>query len=123
MFQAASSENTRLHTVAGGRGIMTFAVDASGHLELLGEQVTLKGGKQTDAGPCHVSTDKTGKWLFVCNYDDGSVAVLPIQTHGLLGEPVVYKHGPGAHEGTDTTEWGTCFEARQEAAHPHGAPW
>lgn len=37
-------------------------------------------------GPCHVSIDRTGKFVFVANYSGGSVAVLPIKEDGSLGE-------------------------------------
>ena len=35
--------------------------------------------------PCHLSFDKTGKYLFVANYSSGTVAVFPIQADGKLG--------------------------------------
>lgn len=35
--------------------------------------------------PCFVSLDKTGRVVFVANYDSGSVALLPIRTDGALG--------------------------------------
>lgn len=38
------------------------------------------------AGPCHLSVDKTGQFVLVANYGSGSVAVLPIQDDGQLGE-------------------------------------
>jgi len=36
--------------------------------------------------PCHLSFDKTGKYLFVANYSSGNVVVLPILPDGKLGE-------------------------------------
>jgi 6-phosphogluconolactonase len=36
--------------------------------------------------PCHVSVDRTGTTLLVANYGSGSVASLPIQADGRLGE-------------------------------------
>ena len=35
---------------------------------------------------CHVTFDRTGKWLFVANYGNGTVAVFPIHDDGSLGE-------------------------------------
>jgi 6-phosphogluconolactonase len=39
-------------------------------------------------GPAHVNVHKSGKWLFVANYNDGNAAVLPIDAEGRLGAPV-----------------------------------
>jgi len=53
-----------------GSTISAFSVDPkSGKLTLLNE-VSSRG-----AGPCHVTLDKTGKYILVANYDGGSVAV------------------------------------------------
>jgi 6-phosphogluconolactonase len=61
--------------------VSAFAIDAaSSKLKPL-NQVSSKG-----AGPCHLSVDKTGKWLFVANYNSGSVAAFPIKMDGSLGE-------------------------------------
>jgi len=61
--------------------VSAFAIDpATASLKLL-NQVSSKG-----SGPCHLSVDKTGKWLFVANYNSGSVAAYPINANGSLGE-------------------------------------
>ena len=60
--------------------VSAFAIDANGNLKLL-NQVSSKGDD-----PCHLSVDKTGKWLFVANYSSGSVAAFPIKADGSLGE-------------------------------------
>jgi 6-phosphogluconolactonase len=52
----------------------------TGKLDLLNK--VSSGG----AGPCHVSVDRTGKYVFVANYTGGSVAVLPIRDDGSLAE-------------------------------------
>ncbi len=36
--------------------------------------------------PCHLSFDRTGKFLFVANYSSGNVVVFPILADGRLGE-------------------------------------
>lgn len=36
--------------------------------------------------PCHISFDKTGKYVLVANYTSGNVAVFPILPGGRLGE-------------------------------------
>jgi len=85
-------------------GVSAFAIDRkTAKLTLLNE-VSSRG-----AGPCHVTLDKTGKYVLVANYDGGSVAVFPVQPDGRLGEAsaVVQHsgHGPNAE--------------RQEGPHAH----
>jgi 6-phosphogluconolactonase len=85
--------------------VSSFAIDAAtGMLKAL-NSVSAKGG-----GTCHVSLDKTGKWLFAANYNTGSVASFPVNADGSLGEAVsAIQHqgssinpsnqkGPHAHE-------------------------
>lgn len=61
--------------------VSAFAIDpATSKLKLL-NQVSSKG-----SDPCHLSVDKTGKWLFVANYSSGTVAAFPIKPDGSLGE-------------------------------------
>jgi 6-phosphogluconolactonase (cycloisomerase 2 family) len=58
-----------------------FAVDrTTGRLQLLNTVAT--GG----AGPTYVSVHPGGRYLLVANYFGGSIAVLPIQPDGRLGE-------------------------------------
>ena len=60
--------------------ISAFSIEANGMLKPI-NQVSSKG-----QDPCHLSIDKTGKWLFVANYSSGSVAAYPINANGSLGE-------------------------------------
>lgn len=61
--------------------VSAFAIDpATGNLKAL-NQVSSKG-----SGPCHLSVDKTGKWLFVANYNNGIAAAFPINNDGSLLE-------------------------------------
>ncbi len=90
---------------AGGKGgaVSAFTIDRTGNLKLLNQQSS--GG----AGPCHVSVDRTGRYVLVANYGSGSVACLPIKPDGSLGEATsVIRHvgssvnpkrqqGPHAH--------------------------
>ncbi|HWZ83512.1 MAG TPA: lactonase family protein [Terriglobales bacterium] len=85
-------------------GVSAFAIDrATGKLTFLNE-VSSHG-----ADPCHLSFDKTGKYLLVANYTGGSVAVFPVLADGRLGEAssVIQHsgHGPNAE--------------RQEGPHAH----
>jgi 6-phosphogluconolactonase len=68
---------------AGREGkVSAFAIDAkTGKLSPLND--VSSGG----SGPCHLAVDKTGKWLTVANYGDGSMAVIPVQADGRLGAP------------------------------------
>jgi 6-phosphogluconolactonase len=62
--------------------VTAFRIDGqTDRLTLLNQQSS--GG----GGPCHLTVDKTGKCLLVANYGTGSIAALPIQADGSLGEP------------------------------------
>lgn len=90
-------EGKRTGTVSG------FAIEpGSGKLTPLNRQPT--GG----ADPCHLSLSADGKHLLVANYSGGSVAVLPVQDDGRLGEASVLQHrGSGPDK------------RRQEGPHAH----
>lgn len=63
-------------------------VGRSGELKLLNRQ----SAKGTAA--CYLSVDATGKSVFVSNYTSGSVAALPVQGDGSLGEATsFFQHG------------------------------
>ncbi len=63
------------------RAISAFSIDAkTGQLTLL-NQVPAGG-----SSPCHLALEKTGKYLMVANYGNGSVASFPIRENGSLGE-------------------------------------
>ncbi len=62
--------------------VSAFAVDQSnGDLRLL-NTVSSQG-----TGPAHLSVDVSGKYVFVANYGNGSIAVFPISPDGSLGAP------------------------------------
>lgn len=68
--------------------------------------------KQPSGGdhPCHVETDKTGKWLFASNYSSGTLSVYPINADGGLGTATTIQHH-GSGKNMD----------RQKGPHVHGA--
>jgi 6-phosphogluconolactonase len=73
-----------------GGAVSAFKLDAhTGELELLNQQPS------EGTSPCHIITDRTGKYVFVANYSSGSVAVFPVQTNGSIGAPttVIQHHG------------------------------
>lgn len=85
--------------------ISGFAIDAAdARLTPLGQ--VSSGG----SGPCHVSVDRTGKWVAAANYGGGSVAVFPIRADGSLGDAVCVQQ----HQGSSVNP------KRQEGPHAHG---
>lgn len=77
------SANETDHVGDQGEGtVSAFAIDrASGELTLLN---TVRSG---GAGPTYVSMHPSGRFLLVANYFGGTVAVLPLDDRGRLGEP------------------------------------
>ena len=82
--------------VAGKRGgaVSTFSINLeTGELTFLNQQTT------HGPGPCYLSLDRTGRYVLVANYTEGSVCVLPIQHDGRLGAATdfVEHHGSSIH--------------------------
>jgi 6-phosphogluconolactonase len=85
--------------------ISAFSIDAkSAKLTLLNKLPAV------GEDPCYLSFDKTGKFLFVANYESGNVVVFPILPDGKLGEHTA-----------DLKDTGTLGpnKVRQEAPHAH----
>lgn len=61
--------------------VSAFSIDPA-----TGSLTQLNTVKSKGSGPCYVSVDSTGKYVFVANYGSGSIAALPIQADGKLGE-------------------------------------
>jgi 6-phosphogluconolactonase len=59
--------------------------------------------------PCYISTDATGSWILAANYGSGTLAVIPSDTAGRLGQPACIIQHRG--KGPDA--------ARQEGPHAH----
>jgi 6-phosphogluconolactonase len=98
-FLYAANESGKTSTVT------AFSIDAkSGKLNQINQLSAL------GEDPCHLSFDKTGKYLFVANYTSGDVAAFPILANGKLGEPTARQSDQGA--------LGPNKE-RQEAPHAH----
>ena len=71
--------------------VSAFAINpASGKLTLLNELPAL------GEDPCHLSFDRSGRFLFVANYTSGTVAVFPIRADGSLGEHTAALEDKGA---------------------------
>lgn len=88
----------------GGNTVSAFSVDAA-----TGKLKPLNAVSSQGSGPCHLAIDATGKWLTVANYNNGTMALIPIHEDGTVGEAKqVEKHqgssanpqrqsGPHAH--------------------------
>src|SRR5207244_2533649 len=73
-----------------GGGVGAFAVDrATGALTAL--NTALSGG----ADPGFVSLDRTGRFLFVANYNGGSIAAFALQPDGSLGARTFFDQHTG----------------------------
>ena len=65
--------------------VSAFAIDhATGKLRLLNTVPT--GGTST----CHVSMDKTGKFVLMANFGSGSISVVRVKDDGSLGEQTAF---------------------------------
>lgn len=85
----SANETDRLNGTKEGT-VSAYAIDAqNGQLALL--NTVPSGG----AGPTYVSIHPSGRYLLVANYFGGSVAVLPIQKDGRLGEATDVKVDEG----------------------------
>jgi 6-phosphogluconolactonase len=85
-------------------GVSAFAIaPGTGKLTFLNEVPS--GG----AGPCHLTVDKTGKYVLVANYGGGSLAVFPILKDGRLGQASAFVQHKGA----------SVNPQRQEGPHAH----
>lgn len=85
--------------------VSAFSIQpGTGRLTLLNQQPS--GG----GGPCHLVVDRTGQAVLVANYGGGSVAALPVQKDGRLGEATAFIQHQGSSVNTQ----------RQEDPHAHG---
>lgn len=65
-------------------------VGRTGELKLLNRQ------SAEGTAACYLDVDKSGKTVLVANYSSGSVAALPIQANGSLGEPTSFHRHTGS---------------------------
>jgi 6-phosphogluconolactonase len=72
--------------------VSAFRIDAAtGGLTFI-NRVSSQGN-----GPAHVAVDHSGKFVFVANYNGGTIAVLPVADDGTLGDAVATDaHGANA---------------------------
>ena len=87
-----------------GGAVTAFSINPeTGKLTFLNE-VAAHG-----AHPCHVTVDKTGKYVLVANYFGGTVESFPVGNDGRLGQSASVVRHSGA----------SVNRARQEGPHPH----
>jgi 6-phosphogluconolactonase len=96
--------------------VNAYSIDRStGDLQLL-NAVSSHG-----AGPAHLSIDHSGRYVFVANYDSGSIAVLPILNNGALGPTTGVRRDTGAVGKTQATNAppGSFAWSGHDAPHAH----
>jgi len=82
--------NTLGLNVPGDGKVSAYSIDGkTGHLTLINSQPS--GGPN----PAHINFDRTGHFLFVANYNGGSVVVFPILPDGSLGARTAFDQHTG----------------------------
>jgi 6-phosphogluconolactonase len=102
-FLYAANEISMYQGQAAG-SVSAFAIDPATHALKLLNRVSSRG-----SGPCHLVVDKTGKFLFVANYNSGSVSAFPIHDDGSLGEASAFFQHAGS----------SVNKERQKGPHAH----
>jgi 6-phosphogluconolactonase len=90
-FLAVHPNNQFLYAVGEDSAgtISAFSIQPDGRLVKL-NTVSSRGN-----APCHIAFDKTGQWLFVANYNSGSIASFPVLKDGRLGEAAAFVQHTG----------------------------
>lgn len=100
----AVHESVDSKTKPGGLGLSAYNIDpATGALKLINQQ-TFEG-----AGPCHVSVDRTGRCVFIANYNSGSVVALTLEPDGRIGPVSTFIQHTGS----------SVNRSRQTSPHAH----
>jgi 6-phosphogluconolactonase len=74
--------------------VSSFSINKNdGTLSLINQMPTY--GK----GTCHISIDNTGKWIFVCHYTSGNMAVFPVKPNGSVGDTIQFIQARGSSVG------------------------
>jgi len=87
-----------------GGAVSAFSIDAAGGRLTLLNQASSRG-----SGPCHLTVDKTGRYLLAVNYGSGSTAAFAIEQDGRLGESTAFVQ----HSGSSVNP------KRQQGPHAH----
>ena len=104
LYAVSEPANAGSLTAIRGGSLSSFSIDQkTGALTFLNNVPS--GGR----GPTHLALDKTGKILFVANYQSGSVASFAIEDNGSIG----------AMTAMDQHQGSSVDPARQEGPHAH----
>ncbi len=107
-FLYAVNENTMYDGQAAG-SISAFSTGSGASNGTNGALKPINIVSSRGPGPCHIAFDHTGKWLFVANYNGGSVASFPVHDDGSLGEAAAFVQHSGSSVNPD----------RQAGPHAH----
>jgi 6-phosphogluconolactonase len=88
----------------GGGAVLGFSIDPA-----TGELISINQQSSRGASPCHLVVDRSGKNVLVANYSSGTLASLPIDADGRLGESSSFIQHKG--KGSDP--------GRQRGPHAH----
>lgn len=107
-YMVVSDDRRNVYAVSeqgdGNGSVSAYAFDAlSGKLNLLN---TVGAGGD---GPCYISVDKSKKFVFVGNYDGGSLSAIPIKADGSLSSDIQFIQ----HEGSSVNK------SNQDKPHVH----
>ncbi|MEK6781221.1 MAG: lactonase family protein [Bacteroidota bacterium] len=109
-YLAVSQDRKHVYSVSemgDGKGtISSFAFDSTS-----GKLVFINSVGSGGDGPCYVSVDKKNKYVFVGNYDGGSVSAIPIKANGSLGSDLQFIQ----HQGSSLNK------SNQDKPHVHAA--
>jgi 6-phosphogluconolactonase len=85
---------TRLYTCNSNGFVSAYSVEKEGRSLTLLNRVPSEGGD-----PSYISLDKTGKYIFVANYQGGSIVAWSLKPDGSIGERTAFVQHTG--KGTD----------------------
>ena len=96
--------------------VSAFAIDATS-----GDLTALNTVSSGGAGPCYLSVEASGRYVFVANYGGGSIAVIQILEGGMLGTATDIHTDSGHLGGTQATNAppGSYAVSGHDAPHAH----
>lgn len=101
----AVNESRRYNGILNSGSVSSFSIDPA-----TGDLAPINVVPSRGADPCHVTFDRTGRWLFVANYSGGSISVFSVAEDGTLGEASQIVEHQGASNANPV---------RQDAPHVH----
>lgn len=111
-FLAVDSRHQNLYAVneiASFLGEPAGAVSAFSIEQESGKIFFLNSKSSRGVGPCHITLDRSDRYIFVANYAGGSICMLPRNEDGSIGDAAYFIQ----HKGSSINP------RRQEGPHPH----